>query len=313
MDVGTHDLVLSTSGNVKIGSTGLNPHGQGRPGFITIRRDPDSTGGGTKLFDLGGPISAGGDVTVTGMNAHNDQGAEVKIAAAISSATGDVLINGTGNVLPPTRPTRRRSDDGVDILTGGEVATDSGTLTIVGKGGAGATLICGVYVGKGRKSIPSPAHQGGRHRGGIADQGHDCGVLVTFGGQIHATGKGTVTVVGTGGASPSGGDNYGVQVNGISDGLQGSQISSTEGAVVVTGTGGGTADDPTPRNCGVVVDLQGEIWAGGTVTIKGTGGLGDENNNDGIVVASGGGIGFEAEGTVKLTGTSGNGSFCPGL
>ena len=62
-------------------------------------------------------------------------------------------------------------------------------------------------------------------------------LYVLFAGQITAGGSGTVAVTGTGGSVP-GNNNYGVYVSGAN-----AQITSSGGAVTVTGTGTNGADD----------------------------------------------------------------------
>ena len=126
-----------------------------------------------------------------------------------------------------------------------------------------------VAVGGCRRSQPA-----------FGGSGIQSGVYVYGGGDIVGGTTGTNVVVGTGGASTTGGDNRGVYVDG-----NGSTINSSGGNVTVTGQGGGGSGSGS-HNYGVLVSSFGTITSGGagTVNVTGTGGSGSGSYNDGVLV-----------------------------
>jgi Ca2+-binding RTX toxin-like protein len=116
---------------------------------------------------------------------------------------------------------------------------------------------------------------------------------------VTAGGSGTVTVLGTGGAT-SGSFNYGVLVGG-----NGSRITSGGGSVSVTGTGTSNSTGSGGSNYGVTIQDAGRITAGGTgtVTVTGTGGATTGDQNYGVWVLGSGSTITSGGGSVSVTGT----------
>ncbi len=251
--------------------------------------------------------TAGGDLTLKANTAGTTGGQFIGIfvnGATVESATGSVLLDGTGGDSGV-------DNHGVEIGNGGIVQTTggSGTVTIDGAGGDSSNSTnYGVYItgsgaevnsGGGNVSVTGTG-------GGNGSSLQDIGVFVEAGAAVTAGGNGTVTVIGAGAAS-TGNKNFGVLVSG-----SGSAVTSSGGNVAVTGTGGGSG--ASNSNYGVLVFSGATVTAGGsgTVTVKGFGGATTGGSDIGVfiydaqVTASGG-----SPGLISITGQPGDGS--PGI
>jgi hypothetical protein len=136
--------------------------------------------------------------------------------------------------------------------------------------------------------------------GGSGASVFNVGVYVR-GGVVTAGGSGTVTVIGTGGAS-TGVSNFGVNVFG-----SGSQVTSGGGNVSITGQGGGSG--ASNFNFGVSVQAGGVVTAGGSgnVSITGTGGASTGSANYGVLATGSGSKVTSGGGNVSVTGLEGAG------
>ena len=118
------------------------------------------------------------------------------------------------------------------LNTGSQITSSGGAVLVEGTGGGAGSSVCQFW-------------RLCRHAGTITSAGTEAGA--------------TVTVRGFGGnTTGTGGDNYGVYVNGTN-----SQITSSGGAVLVEGTGGGA--NSSSFNYGV------NLFSAGTITSCGHG------------------------------------------
>ena len=123
-------------------------------------------------------------------------------------------------------------------------------------------------------------------------------------GRITAGGAGTVTVHGTGGTT-SGGPNRGVEVtSGV--------ITSSAGNVQVTGIGG-AVPGTNGTNYGVLLNVGGQISAGGTgtVTVHGTGSMAGGIQNHGVFVTGTVSRITSGGGNIQVTGVQGASGISP--
>ncbi len=132
------------------------------------------------------------------------------------------------------------------------------------------------------------------------------GVVIHQTGDIIGASSESLVVQGTGG-NGTGTSNSGVQVNGV-----GSTIMSTGASIPVIGQGhnGGLG---TP-NQGVIVDLAGQISAGGTgtVAVQGTGGVTDGGSDIGVRVDGASSLISSNGGNISITGIAGGSAASPG-
>ena len=195
-------------------------------------------------------------------------GRNILITADLSTGTGNIVLDADNGVQQTGGFAGVKiSGAGVDVITIG------GNITIEGRGGNQTG-------GEGQRGVSVSA-------GAKVQAGNDGGTL------------GTVTVIGFGGTSTNV-INYGVEVTGTN-----SLITSSGGAVAVTGTGGGSGTSNS--NDGVYVGPNGQISAGGTgmVTIIGTGGATSGDSNNGVSVSDSSALITSSGGAVAITGIGG--------
>ena len=228
----------------------------------------------------GGLVQAAGTGTVTVLGKGGDDAAGYQSGVRISGdiiggTTGLVTVTGQGGSLTGT------GNANVGVLvsgSGGSITSAGGNVQVTGTGG-----------GAGSSTL-------------------NHGVDVSFGGLVSAGGSGMVVVAGTGGSvGGTAPNNYGVfvyQTNSV--------ITSSGGAVSVTGIGGGSSGG---NSIGVAVGIGGTITSGtnAAVTVIGTGGNGGGNGNGGVVlygnvskITSGGG-------DVQVTGITGGSGVSAGI
>ncbi len=301
-----------------LGSTSLQLTNTGVAQYGTAINIMDAGAGDTVTFNNSGvnayannfnvtlSNAGAGTITFNGNSSFGTFNLQASTTLSISANSGAVVSSGNGNITL-TANTQATPTTGVFngvTVNGATVqSTGNGFIAIQGYGGNGGnTIFSGVLVenggtisgGNGDIQITG---KGESSAGGYSSYG----VFVTTGGQIRASGMGSVAVQGTGGAS-SLGNNIGVNLDSA-----GAMITSNGGAVQVTGQGGinGFA------NTGVAIG--GEITAGGTgnVSVQGTGGSSsDDGSNFGVDI---GGIITSSGGDVAVTGiagaSTGTGSF----
>ncbi len=134
---------------------------------------------------------------------------------------------------------------------------------------------------------------------------------VWVGATVRATGIGTVTVQGSGGSSSNLSPSSHQVVGDVGVVVDGGAITSSGGAVQVSGTGGSGSGG----NWGVLIEgsiSNGGTGSGGSVQVSGTGGTGSNGGSNGILMDAGAvtcsGTGSGATVTVQGTGGSGGNS-----
>ena len=262
------------------------------------------------MFDSAGALGAPAVVA-------DASGVELHAGGVVSTVGGDITIDGTTARVPANTFGRfgvaigEATDAGV--FSG--VASQSGKITITGSvptaqaGFAGATglsdgvlLYQGGYVQTASGAIAITGHAGEGTGGGMVgvELFDDATVPEAQHSQVLST-SGTVSIVGTGGASSgAGGRNVGVAIG------QGSFVATIgTGSVDIRGTGGAGADG---ENHGVWVHDGSTVVTVGNnagVAISGTGGTGSAS--DGINIDGGSSPSeVSASGNLALNGTAGS-------
>jgi len=252
-------------------------------------------------LDKGSVIQGGttGRVSLTGTGGDNGLNDNTGIClkdrdCQILSRGADIELRGTGMGKPGSG-----YNFGIALVEGRVTAAGAGNVTLTGQGGAtlgwGNTgiLLRGAVVSSENGAVSVTGHGGGTAgaKGGRAD-----GILIENKGGISSTGSGRVAVVGTGGTGAA------AAHRGVFLRTEG-QISSSGGAVQVTGKGGSAG------GMGVLLSSGSSVSSGGkgALTVEGTGvrGGGGDGNASGIVLAGDPGpLITTAGGDARLTGHS---------
>ncbi|WLT38794.1 hypothetical protein NON20_03215 [Synechocystis sp. B12] len=276
--------VISSTGTDKNAAT-ITINGQGStnasgPGNSGVRID----GSGSTIISVEGAVS----ITGTGGSGTNvNEGVTLSNGGQIiSTGTGDnaatITINGQGSTTASGAGNHGARVTGANST----ITSVNGAITIKGTGGSGTFLNTGVSVGTG-------------------------GVISSTGTGANAA---TITIEGKGSTTATTINNMGVRI-GETD--PNGKITSVDGAISITGTGG----SGTGSNFGVSVlnNVFVSSTGKGTITIIGTGGNGSDGNH-GVFVATGGvisstGSGADA-GTITINGqgsTTATGSLNQGV
>jgi filamentous hemagglutinin family protein len=249
-------------------------------------------GGNAKLAATGtGSISV---IGMAGAGTGNNRGIQMdQNDTRIETVSGNIALTGTGNGSAA-------NNYGVILSGAGVRATStSGTVTVSGTGGAGTNGNAGVYVnGNGARFTSGDGNVT------VTGQGQgsgttNYGVRLQNGAQVEATGTGAVSVSGTGGNGTN--NNYGVYLQ-----SNNTRIASTTGNVTVSGQAQGLGTN----NIGVRMDNTSTVQSiDGAISVTGTGGGGTNGTNrnaHGIYLAGGNAkVTTTGTGTVTLQGTGG--------
>ncbi|MBI5659010.1 MAG: filamentous hemagglutinin N-terminal domain-containing protein [Nitrosomonadales bacterium] len=244
-----------------------------------------------------------GTITLNGIGGGNNtpttntsnRGIRIEGATSVTSASGAIALTGTGGW----------DGDGVQILGGSTVQSTSGAITITGHSGDGGTNYdVGVYLDDANTEVSSGGNititgvshaTSGTDNSGIYLTGSSSGNAAA----ITATGNGTITLNGTGGA----GTNYN---SGVTLGTY-STVSSVNGAISFTGQGAGSGAD----NFGLYLHNGATVTATGTgaITLDGTASAGaTSTSNHGVRISASGGPTqiASASGAISITGVGKN-------
>jgi hypothetical protein len=273
----------------------------------------DATGSQFGVRVQSGALTQGSTTTVIGTggsgSGNSNYGVYVLNAnSQITSSGGAVSVTGTGGGSGSSG-----FNTGVWVDIGGVITSavmgPGATVTVNGQGGnttGGGNYGVNVLGSNSQITSSGGAVSVSGTGGGSGTSGNNHGVRLQNGGVITSAGTAaTVTVTGQGGntAGTGGGGNYGVIVF-----TANSQITSSGGAVSVSGTGGGSGG--STGNYGVYVVNGGVITSAGTaatVTVTGQGGNSTGSGNYGVYVLGSNSQISSLSAPVLLTGTAGNG------
>jgi filamentous hemagglutinin family protein len=309
--VQTVDGTITVTGTGAAGTTGNNG--------IYLR------GSNAKLAATGaGSVSVTG---VAGAGTSNNRGILMdQNDTRIETVSGNVALSGIGNGTGT-------SNVGVYLnATGVRATSTSGSVTVTGTGGAGTNGNAGVYLNGNGARVESGDGDVTVSGRGAGTGTTNYGVYLQNAARVAATSTGAVTVNGTGGNGTN--NNYGVylqsnntliasttgniavtgQAQGLGTNNMGvrmdntSSVQSVDGAIAVTGTGGGGTNGNNRNAHGVYLaggNAKVTTTGTGSVTIQGTGGTaGTGNTNSYGVVITGADTRVETgAGNISVTGT----------
>ena len=271
--------VSTVDGSLNVTGTGGNGTGSYNQGIriqsagSTVRAtgtgDVTLTGiGGTGTsINFGVWVVNGGDVstvdgslnvTGTGGNGtlNNNEGIRIESAGSTvrATGTGDVTLTGTGG-------TGTSSHYGVLVYNGGAASTVDGSLSINGTGGTGTSNNFGVWVYNGGRVSTVDGSLNVTGRGGTGTLNSNEGIRIeSAGSTVYSAGSGDVTLTGIGGTGVAG--NRGVFI------FDNSNISTVDGNLSLTGTGG---NGSSTSNHGVSLHTNGTVTStSGNITLTGT-------------------------------------------
>ncbi len=303
--------ITSVDGNIDLTGTGnATATGGGNLGLLVAGSQITSTGTGANA----------GTITINSTGGGGIAGNEGMLLASGASAASITSVDGDIDITANAGGATFASTHGLDFISGTISSTgttsDAATITINGTGANsalfqsyGAKIQGGISSVIGNISVTGTAGSGGTNS--------SIGLFVGGTSGITSTGTGsnaaTITLVGNGGDA-SGGSNYGTH-------LSGTTITSVDGAISITGTGG----DSASNNYGVYIQslgASGGISSTGTganaatITINGTGGDG-VNSNHGVYLSGEfakvssveGDISFTPVGGANATGTDNYGMY----
>jgi hypothetical protein len=288
--IGSPTTVTSVSGDITI--TGQGGAGTGSNNFgVQVEQGAVVSSTGAAKINIGG---TGGTSPLA-----SARGIGVRIAfdtTQVTSSGGDITITGQG-------ANGGAGNFGVSVAFGGLVnATGGAKININGTAGTGTGSLSGVIVSNFDSGTNAPSrvtsNSGDISITGIAGNGTgngNIGINTDTTAKITATGSAGITLNGTGGNGTS--DCYGVGFEG--GGANGTGISSVNGNISITGTGGTTAgtdmDGVRFEDSVGVQPALATTTGTGTLTITGTAG-----NND----PTSAGINIVNNTTMSLTGAT---------
>lgn len=330
-------------------------------GDISITGQGGSAGTAESNGNQGVAVGSGAVISSTGMDSADGTAALITIHGTggagdnrnfgvsilstdteVTSVDGDISITGIGGADLDTDAggpdVANGGDDNTGVLislnavissTGVDVPGDRRTaaeITIHGTGGAGADSNLGVDINSISTEVTSIdgdiSITGVGGSNGTADSYNNYGINLSIGAKVRSTGTdtattdaATITIDATGGAGQS--QNMGLWMQG-----DGTEITSIDGDISITGQGGSNGTALSSTNYGVFVFGRSAIRSNGTdsatgtaalITIEGTGGAG-ENSNQGVNIASPGTEVTSVDGDISITGVGqGSGAVNTGV
>ena len=274
---------------------------------VTLNSDYDDNNAGAITLNSGAIINSnGGDIVLGGginplttsakATATNKVGITLT-GSQLNSASGNISIRGTG---------ANGNSEAYGIwLNNSQVSSTTGNITLNGIGGNGVFRNIGVYIsGTGAiTTVDGNVNVTGSVATASGDQ--NFGIDLFNGGTVQATGAGTITLEGRGASSP-GQYNYGVVISSL-----GSKVKSNQGQIAITGISQASGLDST----GISLEFQGivESTGIGNITLNGTSGNGTSGSK-GILISGANSKIITANGNINLTGTaSGTGTANHGI
>ena len=305
IDIDTGGIVETTGkGAITLTGTGVG-NGGGYNNGINIVGTVESTlsgstAGSINLIGYGGGSGGSGSynfgICITG--------------GSISSVSGAILLDGnTGTTTGQTVSTPTGGDDyGIDIDTSGTVTssgtgTNAATITLNGSGGGSVGEFSGdgIYVTNSTvKAVDGALSITGT--GGVGTGNGAYGTDIDTGGIVETTGKGTITLTGTGGGSNGGNNNYGINIVGT---VESTSNVSTAGSITLIGYGGDTGGS-SYNNYGVSLSSGTITSLDGAILIDGNTGT---TTGQTITTTTGGsnwGFYYDSGSTISSTGTGVN-------
>ncbi|QHU98948.1 cadherin domain-containing protein [Synechocystis sp. CACIAM 05] len=231
-----------------------------------------------------------GTITVNGEEVAIEMATGTTISTAETTVNNDLKFEGVGT------GTGGLNNGVLFTSTGSASSTGTGTITVIGQGSPDGTEDnnAGVRVEGKVTSVDGAISVTGT---GGSGKNFNIGVNVVSGGEISSTGMATITVLGQGSTTTNLIDSTGVRIGGT--------ITSVDGAISVTGTGGSGVNS----NSGVSLLTSGKISSTGTatITVLGQGSTTATGvQNYGVWVN---GAITSVDGAISVTGTGGSGSI----
>ena len=281
VDGGT--VETTSTGNITITGYGDNYYGV----YIT-----GTSGNGSSLVTSTASGVSAGTITITGTGGTGSFQTGVDIGddngvsgGSITSVDGAISITGTGGVGSAG------GNDGININTASSITASGGaSVTLNGTGTGSGGNNNGVYIGSGSGTSTVSVSGGvltitGNATTASDTGGNDYGVQLDTGGLVETTGNGKLNITGNGGTNDSGGTDYGIYISaGKVESTSTSVTPATQGTITLTGYGGGTG--ASANNYGVYVYGGTVSSVDGAMSITGTGGSGTTGSNIGIEVNS---------------------------
>ncbi len=276
----SNSSIAAVDGAISItGTGGGSGAGMANRGVYLLSNTILSTGTGPSAATI--TITGSGGAGTSGINRGIEFG-----GGTLSSRDGDISLVGTGG----------EGNDSVGVFgafsfTSLGTGMEAANISITGSGGPAGSGCHGIQMING----PFTSVDGniGLNGTGGGTGAANMGILISN-GIIQISGAGTISATGQGG--PGTNFNIGFQITGLSN------MQSTDGDILLTGTSLGTGDD----NYGITVTNTATTIAlgAGSVTFNGTGGTpAAGNSNHGIIIGPSTGFVQVQTGSISFTGT----------
>ena len=279
--------ITSNGGNITLGGgTDLNG-----TGFATA--DGSSTLQGIAMYSPN--INAGGgNISMQGKTAATNYSGSLPTIVGLYVTGGAITTTGSGTVdLSGYNQNTDSQSKGIELASGTITGGSNGAVTITGdsRGLASSTF---TYIRGALLNGTVTSAGGNINISGYGGAGAQYDYGVDIGGSVTAIGSGAINITGAAGAGGSGG-NVGVIISGSGT------ISSVDGAIAMTGTGG-IGNGSQIRNHGVHIGGSNAVRSTGSggITLTGTVTNTDNLYSDGVLVG-GGGLSTNT-GNIKLDG-----------
>jgi Domain of unknown function DUF11/Domain of unknown function (DUF4214) len=310
------DLIRVTAGTDGTGSVVVNSTGslsQTTAGKTGIQLSAGSTTGD---ITLQGTVSAADTLTMTAPAPSSTINFESSVVASNAIGSANTIIIGspsspgtidTTAAASPTGAVSLTATRNIQVNFGASITTSAGAITL--SANQQATPTSGTFDGIEINHATITSATGAillQGKGGDTGSNNH-GIVLEGGTVVSSTGTGagaaTITLVGSSGGGTSA--NLGMLISDAN-----TQVTSIDGAIQLTGTGGaGTGT----LNEGIVIQVAAQVNSTGTATIAldGTGGGsgGTSDQNDGIFFLQNAGVSAvtSTNGAIQITGTAGLG------
>ncbi len=277
--------VVNTNGNIQM--TGQARGSAGNPNNRGLQLDTASVveSLGTGMINLNGTGGAG---------TNTNWGILIYQSTVAALGTGPIQMTGIGGGSGT-------SADGIAIEVGGKImSTNGGSITLNGTGSPVGTTGNGIIVTGTSSAVTSTSGNIQITGTGNGIGASSTGLSVTAAGSISSTTTGAITISNAQGSLAGTSSCHGVFVDGI-----GSKITSSSGAIEVTGTAGGTGNTNEGirlSNGGIISSNSGPIVLAGTGSVQGT------SSNEGIFMRDSSTAVSSVNGPITMTGTAGGGT-----
>ena len=284
--------------------------------ILLVGQGGNNPSGNTAGIYVGGSITTTGSGSITlqgrggsGSTSYGNRGVKIS-GGTLQAADGLISVTGTAGSSSNAGIASGPDNTGVIVKNGSTIeSTGTGGITIIGTGGKGTNTNGGVDVyNDSGATAPNRILSAGGSISITGDGGANASGYENLGvwfrdssnAAIESTHSGGITIVGNGGGGIS--SNRGVK-------LEPAKVQTVDGPISITGTAGGNTSGDNNYGIGIKNGSLIEATGTGSITLRGTGGPGtnqnsgiDAYNDSGVLTAN---TVRTAGGAINIAGTGG--------